>query len=242
MIQKTRGLVLTHVRFGETSAIIHVFTQGFGMQSYMVNGVFGSRKRDKAQLLQPLNLLDMEVYHKPGKEIQRIKEFKLERPLRNIPFSQSRRAQAYLITEMLSRVLRNEHANAPLFSFLEDGIGFLDSDQPGMENFHLFFLFHLSRFMGFFPHNNQSPDFPVFDIQEGCFISAEPSHPYFLTPRDASIFMRLFEMPQHDLPLLAANQQERRIVLNALITLFEIHVQGSGHLRSPDVLGELFRL
>lgn len=241
MIHKTRGIVLNHTRYGDTSVIVHVYTQDYGMQGYMVNGVFGSRKREKSLLLQPLNILDMEVYYKPNKEIQRIKEFRIERPLMVIPFSQSKRAQSFLIIELLTRVLRNENANQPLFSFIEDAICFLDSEHMGFENFHLFFLFHLTRFLGFFPHNNRSGEFSFFDMQEGCFVSSEPPHPYFLNPEDSTIFARLFDIGQDDLPFLAKNVIERRIIMGAIISLFDHHYAGAGHLRSMDVLEDLFR-
>ncbi len=241
MIHKTRGIVLNHTRYSETSAIVHVFTLDFGMQSYMVNAVFGKKKGDKVLLLQPLNLLELEVYFKQSKEIQRIKEFQLERPLKVIPFSQARRAQAFLITELLSRVLRSEGKNLPLFSFLEDAINFLDSERAGLENFHLFFLFHLSRFLGFIPHNNYSKEFSYFDIQEGCFVSSEPAHPYFLSPEDTVVFLRLFRYSQDELSQLATNVNERRLILNALILLVDLHFAGAGHLRSLNVLSDLFR-
>jgi DNA repair protein RecO (recombination protein O) len=241
MIQKTRGIVLNHIRYGETSAIIHVFTQTFGMQSYMVNGVYGSKKRDKALLLQPLNRLDMEVYHKAGKEILRIKEFRLVAPLQVIPYSQARRAQAFLITELLARVLRSESGNAHLFSFIEESIETLDSGKEGLGNFHLFFLFYLTRFLGFFPHNNHSGSMPFFDLQEACFISDEPSHPYFLNPGDALVFLRLFQCDQEQFASLAVNVNERRMLLNALVTFYDLHFGGAGNLRSLDVLSTLFQ-
>jgi DNA repair protein RecO (recombination protein O) len=241
MIHKTRGIVLNHTRFAENSAIVHVFTLELGTQSYMVNGAFGAKKKDKVLLLQPLNLLDMEVYYKSGKEIHRIKEFKLERALSCIPFSQARRAQAFLLTEMLSKVLRNENRNPPLFAFIEDGIEFLDSENAGLENFHLYFLFQLTRFLGFFPHNNYSRAFPFFDMMEGCFISSEPAHPHFLDPDDTIVFIRLFQTENQNLSDLATNVNERRIILNALMTLYELHFQGGGRLRTLAVLSELFK-
>ena len=98
MIQKTEGIVLDHTRYKESSAIVHIFTRELGMRSYMVNGVFGKKKKDKFILLQPLNLLELEVYHKDNKDIQRIKDFRISRIQERIPFSQERRAQVFFIT------------------------------------------------------------------------------------------------------------------------------------------------
>src|SRR6185295_19629798 len=75
---KTRGIVLRTVKYGETSLIITIFTELFGVQSYLVNGVRKSTKKGsgKANLFQPAAILDMVVYHNELKNLQRIREFR----------------------------------------------------------------------------------------------------------------------------------------------------------------------
>src|SRR5438309_1134928 len=38
MIQKTKGIVLRSIKYGETSLIVSVLTELFGLQSYLVKG------------------------------------------------------------------------------------------------------------------------------------------------------------------------------------------------------------
>ena len=38
-LHKTKGIVLRTVKYGETSIIVTIFTELFGIQSYLVNGV-----------------------------------------------------------------------------------------------------------------------------------------------------------------------------------------------------------
>src|SRR5882724_4224239 len=77
-IHKTKGIVLRTVKYGETSVIVTIFTELFGVQSYLVNGVRTSSKKGsgKANLFQPGAILDMVVYHNELKNLNRIKEFK----------------------------------------------------------------------------------------------------------------------------------------------------------------------
>jgi DNA repair protein RecO (recombination protein O) len=84
---KTEGIVLDHVLYRETSAIVHMYTRHLGRQNYIVNGVRGQRKSSKTVLLQPLNRLWLEVYHNPRKEIHRIGEFALQKPLLRVPYT-----------------------------------------------------------------------------------------------------------------------------------------------------------
>ena len=68
MIHKTKGIVLKSIRYGETSLVVTVFTELFGVQTYMVNGVRTNKKSgSKAALFQPSSILDMEVYHNDQK-------------------------------------------------------------------------------------------------------------------------------------------------------------------------------
>src|SRR5882724_5528873 len=77
-LHKTRGIVLRIVKYGETSLIVTVYTELFGIQSYLVNGVRTSSKKGsgKANLFQPCAILDMVVYHNELKQLNRIREFK----------------------------------------------------------------------------------------------------------------------------------------------------------------------
>jgi DNA repair protein RecO (recombination protein O) len=241
MLQSTRGVVLDHTRYGESSAIVRVYTRHLGMQSYMVNGALGRKKKSNLQLLQPLNLLELEVYHKSDKDINRIKEFGIIHPMIRFPFIQSRRAQSFLITEILSRALRSEGVNKPLFDFLEEGILCFDSELPGMENFHIWLFFNMTRFLGFWPHNNYSSTFQWFDLKEACFVSDEPPHPYYLKTDVSLLFKSLFSLGIQELSAVACNLSQRRSLLDALLLFYEIHHQGVGKIKSRHILEELFK-
>src|SRR6185295_11485632 len=85
MIYRTKGIVLRTIKYGETSIVVTIFTELFGIQSYLVNGIRSSAKTSsKASLFQPTSILEMEVYHNELKNLQRIKEFKWNYLYKNI--------------------------------------------------------------------------------------------------------------------------------------------------------------
>ncbi|WP_315819946.1 DNA repair protein RecO [Paraflavitalea speifideaquila] len=49
MIHSTKGVVLKTVKYGETSVIVTIYTELFGIQSYLVNGVRTSTKKGRAR-------------------------------------------------------------------------------------------------------------------------------------------------------------------------------------------------
>ncbi len=64
MIYQTKGIVLRAIKYGETSVVVNIFTELFGIQSYLVNGIrISGKTSSKANLFQPTSILDMEVYH-----------------------------------------------------------------------------------------------------------------------------------------------------------------------------------
>ncbi len=241
MTISTEGIVFTHTRYSESSAIIHIYTKELGMVSFMVNGIFGKKKKNNFQLLQPLNLLQIEFTYRNIKDIQRIKDYKVISPMMRIPFSQSRRAQAFLLTEVYSRVLRSEGKNEQIFDFIKEGILKLDDDIEGIENLHIWMLFHSVSHLGFEPHNNFDDDMPFFDIMGGCFISAEPPHPYFLNKEDSKLIYNLFLTTVDELENVAKNVIQRRVLLNTVIKFYELHHQSIGKISSLKILEELFR-
>ena len=85
MVHKTRGIVLRTVKYGETSLVATLFTELFGVQTYMVNGVRASKKlSSKAGYFQHAAILDLVVYHNEHKSMQRIKEFAWSRLYQNL--------------------------------------------------------------------------------------------------------------------------------------------------------------
>ncbi len=236
---KTEGIVLNHHFYGESSIIVNVYTRAFGRQSYIVNSVRGNRKNKKNQLLQPLNRLWMEVYHSPKRELHRIREFELKNPLIHIPFSQGRRAQAFFITEMVAKILNLQEPAPEIYDFLNRSVDLLDSSAPGHENLHLYFLFQLTRLLGFQPVGNHSDSRSWFDLQNGCFTNTQPSHPLFLKPPEAARFARLFYTELSDLKMLATTVIERNFLLDTLLDFYRLHIRGFGELRSLKVLQEM---
>ncbi|PWD99759.1 DNA repair protein RecO [Marinilabilia rubra] len=236
---KTEGIVLDHILYRETSAIIHIYTRELGRQNYVVNGVRGNRKSRKTALLQPLNRLSMEVYHSPRKDLQRIKEFSLMHPMENIPYHQGTRAQAFFLTELLSKVLIMQDPAGEMYDFLNHSVELMDSAVEGVENLHLFILFKLTQYLGFYPNENRFGKESWFDLKNGDFVQTEPVHELFLTPQKAALFNRLLSADVYNLKQIAVNSFERNVILNALLGFYRLHTHSFGELNTLSVLQSL---
>ena len=140
MIHKVRGIALHHIKFKESSAVFHIYTDLFGRQSYLVHSIKGKKSRFSSNLLQPLTLLEMEVYHKEGRDLQRLKEIRTYIPYQRIPFDPYRSSQAIFLAEVLYRSLKEEDPTPGLFDYLEHSLQILDISEKNTHNFHLLSL------------------------------------------------------------------------------------------------------
>src|SRR5947208_873121 len=152
MLHNTKGIVLRTVKYGETSVIVSIYTELFGIQSYLVNGVRKASRRSSgsAASFQPAALLELVLYHNELKQLQRIREFKWSYLYEHIFFDVKKNAVSMYMVELLQKVLKQPEENEPLFQFIEDAFIQLDkSDDAVAGNFAMYFALHLPVFFGF---------------------------------------------------------------------------------------------
>ena len=153
MLHKTRGIAISYIKYKESSIIARIFTEAFGMQSYIVNSVRSSSAKSKIALGQKLTILDLVGYHNTKKEINRSSENKCSFTFRTIPYQIRKSSIAMFLTELLYQVLREEGENEQLFEFVHESVVLFDRIQENYENFHLHFMLSLSRFLGIRPES-----------------------------------------------------------------------------------------
>ncbi|WP_339870120.1 DNA repair protein RecO [uncultured Algoriphagus sp.] len=151
MLKKTQGIVLSAIRYKETSIIVKIFTRELGLKSYLVNGVRTQGNKSKIALYQPLTLLELVVYDKDNGGLQRISEAQLYRAHQLIPFDFTRTGIALFITEVTSKSIYENYQNELLFDFLQECIIELDTKNAQLGQFPLVFLIKKASFLGFAP-------------------------------------------------------------------------------------------
>jgi len=249
-IFKTKGIVLRAVRYGETSLIVAVFTERFGIQSYLVNGVRANSQKGKggANLFQPAALLDLVVYHQDRKSLQRIKEFYWNRQHEALFLDITKNAVALFIVELLTKCLRQPEENTALFEFVEDTLMALDRASPSvMANLPIFFSLHLTYFLGIMPRRqeaHQDPDlkesFLYFDLAESIFSTQEPLHPHYVTGESVVILSDLLQVRQpEELEQFSLHRDLRRQLLLIMERYFQQHIHDFGLLKTLPVLKEI---
>jgi DNA repair protein RecO (recombination protein O) len=231
MLHKTRGIALSYIRYRESSIIAKIYTEAFGIQTYIVNGVRSSKsKTNRIALFQPLTLLDMVVYHKSKDDtIHRISELKCYAPFFTIPFDVLKSGLALFMTEILGKTLREEENNEPLFRFIEESVMQLDQADRHFENFHIQFLMQLAHFLGFGVEN-------IADLERELKDNHYPNSSDAQEHRAAELLL-LGDYGQ----AISLDRTRRINILEKLIFFYKIHMDNLGEIRSLEVLREVLR-
>ncbi|WP_346236088.1 DNA repair protein RecO [Niabella insulamsoli] len=248
-LHHTKGIVLRTVKYGDTSLIANIYTELFGLQSYILNGVRAAGKKGGSRIgfFQPGVLLDMEVYHNELKQINRIKEYKFSFIYKEILNDVFKNGVASYMVELLAKCLKLPEANYGLFGFVEDCFIALDGCPDNiMANFPIFFAVQLSHFFGFQPQGmarvSQKENEIFFDIEEGRFTSDPVYHHLYLEDQHAIVLAELLQarVPA-ELAEIHANAESRRKILDAMEIYYGLHLQDFGKMKTLPILKEILR-
>lgn len=235
MLGKTRGIVLKHVDYSETSIICKIFTEQYGLRSYIINGVRGTKPKNQIVYYQPLSLLDLVVYEREGKNVQRIKESKPAYIFSQLPFDIVKSSLTVFMTEVLDRSIKEQSDNESLFEFLYNTIYFLDQTDQRLVNFPIWFLLQLSLHFGFQPDGRDWEAGKCFNLKEGNF--EFPSDDIMqLSPLISEYLHSFLGVSLEEALALRIPVPERRLLLDNLLRFYGYHQERFGEIQSLEVL------
>jgi len=251
VLVKTEAIVLHALKYGESRLIVDLFTREVGRLSCILPLPKTAKARLKKQYFQPMTLLEVEVDLRQRLQLQKLSDARLLSAYTTIPFSPEKLALSLFIAEFLYHALRSEQQNVPLFAYLCDSMQWLDLAERGYANFHLTFLMHMSRFLGFYPNLEVSGEQLAvsgprtdtelyFDMREGRFSPSAPTHRDFLQPVDARRIRTLMRMDFPTMHLFHLNHTERNRIVDVLLHYYRLHIPQFPELKSLSVLQELW--
>lgn len=240
MLVTTNGIVFHFIKYGGSSLIATIFTREYGRQSFIVNAARSKISKNKTGILQPLFLVNIVAYEKQLREIQRVKEIEISKTYQNIPFEIVKLTQAVFIAEILYKTIKEQESYPEIYDFIQNSLLYFDLMEKGVSNFHLWFLFRLTEYLGFLP------DIPFvghqgwFDLTQGAVVVSEPAHLLFMHKQATRVFTDLSVLKINELPDFRIPHEMRGYLLEHLIKYYQIHFENLREIKSLKVLRELF--
>ena len=230
-IVTTKAIVLSSLKYGDTSLIVKCYTEAEGVKSYLIRGVLKPKKKGiKAAHFQPLTQLRIVAKHNSKNTLNAIKEVQIIYPYKTIHTDIIKQSVVFFLSEILSNAIQEEEQNTILYSYFEAAFAWLDLHQ-NISNFHLLFLLNLTGFLGFYPDMSHKEKIG-FNLLEGNF-SNDIQDKNVIHKNDFHQFKKLLGINFDAIENVSYSKDERQLVLQMIIQYFALHL---GNFRKPKSL------
>ena len=232
----TNAIVLHTTKYGETSVMLHCYTERFGLRSYVVKGA-RSKKKNKSLsmgMFQPLTQLELLSSTPKSTRLPILKSAKIIHPYATISTDVVKSSICIFLAEVFRSVLKEEEENQSLYRFLEHALIWIDI-RAQIANAHVFILIQLTKYLGFYPETTHIAQ-PYFDLENGQF-AAQARGKECVSGQEIEM-LKSYLGTKFD--KISANADQRRRLLRLLMRYYQLHVQSFRPPKSLDILYEVF--
>ena len=234
----TKAIVLSSIKYADSSLIVKAFTLSDGLKSYILKGVLSSRKgKLKAAYFLPLSQLELVAVHRNKNSLERISEVKSYYHYKTAHNELVKNALVMFLSEVVSSAIVEEEENQDLFNFLSEAFIWMDNENQ-VGNFHLQFLIQLSRYLGIAP-DLSTKEKPYFYMEEGAFIDQHIQGQTL--DKLQSDHLKLFLGTDFDNSKAIKLDKNIKIdLLKALLNYYQLHLNSFKSPKSLEVLNAVF--
>lgn len=240
MLFTVYAIVLRAFMFSDTKMMADVLSREEGRMSCVVRMGKSQRDRSRRQIFQPLTALELTLERKSAGQLPMVKEARIAAPWVSIPFDPYKITIAMFVAEFTGNVTRAEESSPALFDFIADSVQWLDAARDGFSNFHLIYMIKLTRFIGFFPNDENYTDCSCFDMTNGCFVECPTPQRGFLDKSESKIMHLLTRMDYGSMRRLHLSHTGRNRCLDTILDYYSLHIPNIKEVKSLKVLRELF--
>jgi len=173
MITSSQGVVLTKIKYSETSIICKIFTKNHGLKTYLVRGARKKKATLKSSLFHPLYRVDISGYNKEGKDINILREINLQSFNQPINYQDPRKsAISVFFAEIIASTLPPDEPDNDIYSFVSSLSEDLEELNSNFAGFVVFKIWRLTRFLGIIPSLPLLGSNIYFDLKKGEFVGA----------------------------------------------------------------------
>jgi len=233
----TKAIVISSVKYGDSSLIVKCFTYEDGVKSYLLQGILKAKKGKlhKSHFL-PLTILQLQAKHNNKGALNRITEAKIVYLYKTLQVDFLKQTLVYFLSDFLTSVLREEEGeNTLLFNYLEQAFLWLD-EHENTANFHLRFLLDITKFLGFYPDQTHD-EYLYFDLLGGKYVDKNGFN--IIQGKELILFNKALGIKFDKLNNTQYNKEQRLKVLNIIINYYQLHMSYFRKPKSLEVLSKI---
>lgn len=231
----SKAIVLSSIPYSESSIICKLYTEEFGLKSYIVRSAKKKNSPTPTSHFQPLNIIEFEAYNSVKSKLETIKTSSLILENQNLNFSIVKNAITFFVAEIIHLSLKEANPNKELFDYLFNQIHLLkNSKDEDLAEFHLYFMIEFADHLGLAPMDNYSEYEVFFDPIAGKFTNKADAQNF--NKQTSFTLHKFISQKEITNEKICKNKVERNIILEALIIFYSIHITNHSQIKSHKIL------
>ncbi len=240
MDQKVTCISLRAVRYGDSGAMLTLWSSELGFLSASVRLGAGREAQRRKALIMPPMAFEAVAHSKVGTEVVRLSDVRVLPGFASLSMSPMRVVVATFLAEVLSLLLRQSEHDPLLSAFLFDSWQALaEASGRRLANFHVVFLARLTRFLGIEPDVSTYHKGYCFNLREAVFAPSMPVSGPGLRPEEARLAALILTLDTDSALRLPLTRELRNRALDTLLDYFTLHHTPLTSLRSLSILRDI---
>lgn len=249
MLSNAQVIILHTIKHGDNGVVIQCYSNKVGRTALYMR--LSAKNKVILSNLHRLNILDVVIYNN-GSSMPILKEMTPALKLTSLRTNILKNTIAIFLSEILVRCVRESESNSSLYNFLSSSISILEHMDDGVANFHIHFMVHLSKMLGFMPTDNYSESCCAFNIERALFV--EPLYSYdsrlsvlqqmedcgCFSLEESMLLHRLLNTRAIDISIIKCSGELRFSFARQMIKYLSHHLGVNFEVKSLDVLHEVF--
>lgn len=231
MITQTEAIVLKTIKYGDSSHIVKVYTQDYGILS-LIAASGGKKGKKTKSYFSALNVISVIIYYKEKQNLHRLKEVSYHNKNIEIGNHVGISAIKFFLAEVLNKLIAEEELNLELYSFLKSKIDELNQTKVGLKYFNINFLYEISGYLGIKP--NFCEEGQYFDLRDASLTNQLPLHGDYIDGLKLELLKNYFCDGEK------INKTKVSQILDILIAFYNLHLGGLDHIKSREVMEVVF--
>ena len=246
MLISTSAIVLKTIPYGDTSIISRVFTEDQGKVTILAKGAWRP-KNNAGALLEPMNHIHLQYYHKSSREIQILKDGVFSQQFSNLRKELNKIIVGLAIVEMMDKSTMDNHPFPILYRLGWRVLKKLNDEKQNIWLVFIFFLYQLSLRLGFLPNLKKCSKCNAyltsswFDDYTGELVCMDCStqSKINLEENSLSALQKLESLHLDDIHTLSINIQGIANSIQFLDTFISFHSEGLKKVRSMEMVQQI---
>jgi len=237
----TNAIVLKRIPYSDTSLICRLLTEEKGKISILAKGAQGSKKSNSA-ILEPINHIFVQYYHKSSREIQLLKEAGFIKHYSAMRKNLHRIILALTMVELIDKCTQDSNPHPILYRLGWRVLDKLNDESQNQWKVFVFFLYHLSLRLGFMPNlsncnqcNNKITQGGI-NKSTGELVCIDCISDTEIQIIDMSILNKLISLHLDELNTFSIEKKDMRSSIQLLDTFLSYHIEGSNKVKSMHMV------